>query len=329
MSKYMKKLFAIIIFSLHFFDIKAQLLTVEETVLYLNSLSSNNPSSPFQVGDCSAQHYKEYSLTEEGYFTINEFRILTDCRNIYNNKTYLTYSKRCHVSEIDFKRIRIQKELYENIILPCKTGDCITITKGKDVPQMGSFPRNKIEILEIDNYVLTKTYNALVHLFNSIQDEKKYTNRDESDPFSPQNFKDPRYKVTSEVNNNQTYVNLNHEGGVYTLWVQFGNIKKKFILDSGASELALSKETEQELIKAGVIKKENYLQPGLYRIADGSIISARRVMIPRMKIGAFTVYNVKASIGDYNTPLLLGRSFLDKFKKWSIDNSTKKLSLVK
>lgn len=326
---FLKKLVPAIIIVLYCFDVKAQLLTVEETISYLNDLSINNPGTPFQVGDCMAQHYKEYSITEDGYFTINEYRIQLNCRNGYGNKTFLTYSKTFHVSEIDYKKIRVQNEYTENIIIPCKSGDCINITKGREVPGMGNFERDKLLVFEKDNYGLKKTYNALIHLFTSIQDIKKYIIRDDEDPFSPQNFKDPRYKVTAEANTNHTVINLNQEGGVYTVWVQFGNIKKKFILDSGASELALSKDTEQELIKAGVIKRENYLQSGLYKLADGSIIVARRVMIPRMKVGAFTVYNVRASIGDYDSPLLLGSSFLDKFRKWSIDNSTKKLILEK
>lgn len=91
----------------------------------------------------------------------------------------------------------------------------------------------------------------------------------------------------------------------------------------------ISEEFEKELISSGILKKNNYQTPGLYQIADGSIIECRRIIIPELKIGNFIVKNVSASVGKGQTPLLLGKSLLDKFKSWKIDNLRETLKLEK
>jgi predicted aspartyl protease len=46
-----------------------------------------------------------------------------------------------------------------------------------------------------------------------------------------------------------------------------------------------------------------------------------------LKVGDQTITNVRASIADVNGSLLLGQSFLNKFKSWSQDNATHELVL--
>ncbi len=43
-------------------------------------------------------------------------------------------------------------------------------------------------------------------------------------------------------------------------------------------------------------------------------------MLRKVQIGKIVVTNIKASVGSFNTPLLLGQSFLEKFKEFTIDN---------
>jgi aspartyl protease family protein len=116
---------------------------------------------------------------------------------------------------------------------------------------------------------------------------------------------------------------------MYHIKVTIGNIERKFVLDSGASDISISEDLENELIKNGVIKRENYKASALYKLADGSIVQKRRLTLPALTIGNVTLTNVSASIGIGSTPLLLGKSFLDRFKSWTIDNSSQILKLEK
>ena len=303
-----------------------QPLTINQTLKYLNNISEENPGSPFESGGCTIEHHKRYSLKENGDFHIDDIREFYNCRDKTKDDVHLTYKKVLHVTEIDIKNIKIERD---HITIPCKEGNCIIVTKGPKVSSSGYQDRSKLSVWSRDNYTLKKKYNALIFLLTSIIESGKYNRADLDDPFAPSNFKDPRYKIVS--GKDYTNIKLGEEKGVYTIWVSFGNgkLKKKFILDSGASEISISSGLERELINQGIIKKENYIQSGLYQLADGSIVSARRFIIPSLKVGDFTVYNVIGSVGTQNSPLLLGKNFLDKFKGWSIDNNTNILNLKK
>jgi predicted aspartyl protease len=43
--------------------------------------------------------------------------------------------------------------------------------------------------------------------------------------------------------------------------------------------------------------------------------------IRSLKVGNTVVQNVRASVASSKGPLLLGQSFLERFKSWSIDNT--------
>ena len=62
-------------------------------------------------------------------------------------------------------------------------------------------------------------------------------------------------------------------------------------------------------------------------LADGSRVRAERVMLHSIQVGGHTVKNVLASVTDTQGSLLLGQSFLARFKSWSIDNERSVLIL--
>lgn len=112
--------------------------------------------------------------------------------------------------------------------------------------------------------------------------------------------------------------------------ISFGNISKYFIIDSGASNMTISSNLERELLLEGLIKKENYSDDENFSTADGSIITCRIIILNNINIGGFIVNNVKiAVVKNDKSDLLLGKSLLNKFKKWSIDNQKSILYLEK
>lgn len=309
--------------------IYSQLLSINETADYLTELSKKYPSTPSQAGNCKMAHYEQFSVDNDGTIKIQEYRKFYACTNGKRESSHLVRTKSIHIEEVDINKIQIQNKYgTERIIIPCVKGNCVLMD---DTGKYNSnlLDKDKLVFYGRTNHILSKKHNALLYLLQSVKVSDKYFRGDSNDPFAPQNFKDTRYRVESK--DTKTVVNLSENQGVFELLVYFGNgeLKDKFVLDSGASELSITPYLEREMIKLGLIKRNNYLSPGLYQIADGSIISARRLKIPKLKVGSFTVYNVTASVGTQNSPLLLGRSFFDKFSQWSIDNAKNKLILVK
>ena len=125
------------------------------------------------------------------------------------------------------------------------------------------------------------------------------------------------------------YIDVINNSSSYKVKISFEKISKYFIIDSGASDTSISVDLERDLLLDGIIKKENYLEDGYYTLADGREIKCKRIMLNNIKIGDFFVNNVIISIKGTGNDLLLGKSFLNKFKKWSINNEQQNLYLEK
>jgi clan AA aspartic protease (TIGR02281 family) len=132
----------------------------------------------------------------------------------------------------------------------------------------------------------------------------------------------PKYPSKKEIGtSNIQIIPLIKSGKIYYINVIIGNTRKKYVLDSGASDVTIDESTYNQLVKNGLIESVHKLSNGKYKIADGSTKSYKRTYIPEIVIGNVSVENIIGTIVPDGQPLLLGKSFLDSFKKWQIDNS--------
>lgn len=132
--------------------------------------------------------------------------------------------------------------------------------------------------------------------------------------------------LSQEGVNTEFEINFNNSKEVYQIDLSFKEVKSVFIVDSGAGHSSISKELEKELLDKNIISEENYTNPGLYRIADGSIIKTKVVIIPQLEINGYVVYNLKTSIANKEgAENLLGQSFLNRYSLWTLDNKNSKL----
>jgi hypothetical protein len=104
-------------------------------------------------------------------------------------------------------------------------------------------------------------------------------------------------------------------------------ITLNFILDTGASDVSVPANVVFTLIRTGTIQNTDFLGTQRYQLADGSVAPSTTLRIRMLKIGDRQVENVKGSVASANGPLLLGQSFLSRFKSWSIDNQRHALIL--
>jgi predicted aspartyl protease len=123
-------------------------------------------------------------------------------------------------------------------------------------------------------------------------------------------------------------VKMVESGGIYHVPVVInGALKLDFIVDSGASDVSIPADVVLTLMRTGTIKKSDFIGTEKYRLADGSAVESGTFIIRSLKVGDRTVTNVRASIADVNGPLLLGQSFLKRFKSWSQNNAAHELIL--
>jgi hypothetical protein len=117
--------------------------------------------------------------------------------------------------------------------------------------------------------------------------------------------------------------------GMHKIKITIGGITKVWMIDSGAADLLISEEYASELKKNGFISQVNYIGEGQYSLADGSIISCKRYKVDNLKIGRLVVNNVILAVSKDGKEFLVGKSLLNKFSEWSIDNKNNFLILKK
>jgi len=126
-----------------------------------------------------------------------------------------------------------------------------------------------------------------------------------------------------------TRIPLTPGQGVHYVPVKLnGVIDANFAVDSGASTVVLSEDVFRRLIDSGTLSRRDHLGSGMAELADGSTVVADAYNIRSLQVGGRTIHNITAMVArGRRGQLLLGQSFLRRFKSWSIDNRAKVLEL--
>jgi uncharacterized protein len=141
------------------------------------------------------------------------------------------------------------------------------------------------------------------------------------------------YKKCDKIEANQsgssvTSVSMKGESGTYVVPVLINNaITLDFVLDSGASDVSIPADVVTTLMRTGTLKQSDFLDQKTYRLADGSTVPSQTFRIRSLKVGSKVIENVNGSVASVKGTLLLGQSFLSRFKSWSIDNNKHALVL--
>lgn len=121
---------------------------------------------------------------------------------------------------------------------------------------------------------------------------------------------------------------MKKEGGTYVVPVLINNaITLGFTVDSGASDVSIPADVVSTLMRAGTILNTDVIGEQVYVLADGSRTKSLKFRIRSLKVGDRVLENVTGSIAPTKGSLLLGQSFLSRFKSWSIDNNRHALVL--
>jgi hypothetical protein len=116
------------------------------------------------------------------------------------------------------------------------------------------------------------------------------------------------------------YIPLGRGPNVYTVELSLSpHLHQSFILDSGASAISMPQSFADQLQAEGLLSPEDYLEPGLYIIASGEVISQQRFLLPLVRIGDTQLSNIVCTINTSEDVFLLGNSLLNQFKSWKID----------
>ena len=121
---------------------------------------------------------------------------------------------------------------------------------------------------------------------------------------------------------------IDYFGIGFKVKIKIGNVIKYFLFDTGSTDLIIDQATERELLLAGFLKRDNYLNKTTFELADNKTVIGQKIKLNNIEIGDYTVNNVVLTIINQGS-LLCGKSFLDKFKNWELDKKNKVLTLYK
>jgi tetratricopeptide (TPR) repeat protein len=123
-------------------------------------------------------------------------------------------------------------------------------------------------------------------------------------------------------------VSMERSGGTFVVPVLINDaLSLDFTIDSGAADVSIPADVVMTLVRTGTLHDTDFLGTQTYRLADGSTVPSQTFRIHKLKVGNKTVEDVTGSIAPVAGTLLLGQSFLSRFKSWSIDNQHQKLLL--
>lgn len=317
-----------ILFILITSSIYSQLLTVDETVKYLSDYLNKELSEKENI--FGGQKQMILSTTDNDNVLIryvwndNEDALFPDYLN-----TNINYNE----LEIEVSQIRsIEKTNYLNkptVILKCKDGtkNCVKVNEEALMWSYAAEFSDRPEAINHFDYIhlyyanSQKDQEVFYNGFSYILYEviRKSEEKNKENPFSDSNL--------SFNKNKKEVIQLYESGGVSMLKVNIGGIDANVILDSGASDLSVPFALEEMLLENKVISEKDYLQPGLYTIADGSIKIANRFVVPYVIVDGVSVKDVQCSTNESEDIILLGKSFLNRFKSWKIENELNQLIL--
>ena len=125
-----------------------------------------------------------------------------------------------------------------------------------------------------------------------------------------------------------TTVKMQNDGGTFVIPVLINNvITLKFVVDSGASDVSIPADVVSTLLRTDTIDKSDFVGTQTYELADGTRVPSVRFRLRSLKVGGILIENVLAGVAPLEGSLLLGQSFLGRFKSWSMDNAAHVLVL--
>jgi clan AA aspartic protease (TIGR02281 family) len=142
------------------------------------------------------------------------------------------------------------------------------------------------------------------------------------------NYKKCDKLEVTQSSSSATSILMKSESGMYVIPVLINDaITLNFVVDSGASDVSIPADVVATLMRTGTLKQSDFLEQKTYKLADGSTVPSQAFRIRSLKVGSKVIENVNGSVASVKGALLLGQSFLSRFKSWSVDNNKHALVL--
>jgi len=114
------------------------------------------------------------------------------------------------------------------------------------------------------------------------------------------------------------------ENGLCKVVGEVNGLPLSFVFDTGASDVTLSTVEATFMKKNGYLEERDFGGSVNYMTASGEVAEGTIINLRQIKVGHFTLSNVRATvIRNQHAPLLLGQSVLNRYAKVEVDNESR------
>lgn len=119
-------------------------------------------------------------------------------------------------------------------------------------------------------------------------------------------------------------------GGMQKLKIRIGGFTKVAMLDCGATDILLPASLMDKFLADPALANEiRFMDTARYEIANGATMNCKRYLLNKLTLGKFTISNIVLAVTEKPVTILVGRTLLNKFRKWNVDNENNLLILEK
>tara|TARA_Y100000766_G_C18843347_1_gene574363 strand:- start:422 stop:1261 length:840 start_codon:yes stop_codon:yes gene_type:complete len=124
-------------------------------------------------------------------------------------------------------------------------------------------------------------------------------------------------------------INLSTENGQKYIYASINGNSKKFLLDTGASDILIPQTYLNQLRRSGYLTRNIHFKFNKnYMTASGDLVQAEVWKVPMLQVGKFKIYNVEVASMDDGS-YLFGMSAIEKLGKVSIDLESSRIVIDK
>ncbi len=123
-------------------------------------------------------------------------------------------------------------------------------------------------------------------------------------------------------------IDLLYKHGNIFVSAAIGPVDMLLHFDTGASDVFLNQDTFDRIDKNMILVGEGFLNKKPYLLADGSMVEYPCYIIKEFNFGGRIFTNVSVCVSSERGPMLLGKSILNKFSSYSVDNVNRVLNYM-
>ena len=267
----------------------------------------------------------------DGYFTAKEYRKFTKDRIvdlsglINSNNVFKDSFSTCFTST--GKTILLQAEAStEGSIEACINSLKNSSNKNLDTNQVKNFCACQFELIKTKK--LTDKEVEFINDPNSLLFFEIMFKC--GDPFLDKKSETKGWTTNSDkdiTGPSSDTINVLNMGGMTFVKKKIGSMIQFWLFDTGATDLLITKEMEETLKNENVITTGNYTGTKEYEMANGVVDTCRTYKLNGIRIGEFFLDNVTVAVSDKAKRIIAGKSLINKFSSWAINNKNNTLIL--